>query len=131
MEAHEAAGDKTSGTDKRTDRSNTEPNDRRSGRGGSGAEHDRSAFDRFECDGQEDTDTVRACPECATAGIVHRGRAATEDAPYRCNSCNAVFAAPIERENRQHAPKSGLAARLADPAVTDPSDLATDGGELP
>lgn len=48
----------------------------------------------------EDPRTVAACPDCDSRNVHHRGRAATDAAPYRCEDCYARLASYHERANR-------------------------------
>lgn len=75
------------------------------------------------------TKTVDACPRCDFCRIRARNpekiRSHAEgEGRYRCVQCGHTFDEPHTRPARNESgPHRGLAARLADPDVSDVSDL--------
>ena len=81
----------------------------------------------------DQSQTVRACPECDSTGVTATVRDTT-DSDYYCRHCSARFDSPVERERYAESGLNGLARKLddADPDAVS-ADRAgepmTDGGQ--
>lgn len=93
---------------------------------------ERASKQRLMADGGVPS-TVECCPHedcrCSDFRPASKSPRGTQAAGnYWCHGCNRHFDAPDERERyRQGTTRRGLAATLADPAVSGPEDV--DGGE--
>lgn len=81
-----------------------------------------------------DTDTVYACPECDSAGNVHKRedlKRSNGSKPYACHDCSAEFDAPVERDAREWQPQRDASDRAwaqQRAAILERHGLLEDGG---
>jgi len=76
----------------------------------------------------DQSQTVRACPECDSTGVTATVRDTTDN-DYYCRHCSARFDSPKERERYAESGLNGLARKLDKAEASDVGEPMTDGGE--